>query len=190
LIGGVLGSFFSKRGEIAAIQSQISTVVSQNDRLVKSAEEIKSDISQRDWSKQRRWEMQREVAVEIMRLFGTMLRGASQLWEMTVYYHEVIDGKQDTNKGPAKNFMEEWAAAREATLTHETTYWQLEEVCRLVFSEKVRSCVAAVRDEYKQLTRSILGNEVESMAKLGKGLDALLATQDALSNAIRSELGF
>src|ERR1700685_2769679 len=81
LLGGVLGSFFSKRGEIAAIQSQISTVVSQNDRLVKSTEEIKSDISQRDWSKQRQWEMQRDVAVEVMRLFGTMLRGASQLWE-------------------------------------------------------------------------------------------------------------
>ncbi|HEY7402806.1 MAG TPA: hypothetical protein VIB39_04755 [Candidatus Angelobacter sp.] len=185
------GSFFSKRGEIAAIQSKINMVVNQNDLLVKSAEEIKSDISQRDWSKQRQREMQREVAVEVMRLFGTMLRGASQLWEMTTYYDAVVAEKRGgATKEQAQKFEEEWQAAREETLTHVTTYWQLEEVCRLVFSEAFRSCMAAVKDEYSQLTASISAHKVDSTEKLGKGLNALIAKQDVLSNALRSELGF
>ena len=162
-------------------------MVSQNDLLVKSTEGIKSDISQRDWSKQKRWEMQREVAVEVMRLFGTMLRGVSQFWGTTVSYNA-----QNINEGPPKHVREEWEAANEATETHVMTYWQLEEVCRLVFSENVRSRMADIKDEYQKLTTSILNEEnyVKSKAKLDKGLRALLAKQDALSNAIRTELGF
>ena len=189
LAGGIFGSFFSKRGEIAAIQSQINTIVSQNERLVKSTEEIKSDISQRDWSKQRHWDMQREVAVEIMRLFGNMLRAASRLSELEVYYVAITDRKKDANKEDADKIREEYGSAREVTLAHLTTYWQLEEVSRLVFSDNVQSRMAAVKNDYQKLTASIWAHEVDNM-KLGDGLKSLLAKQDALSKAIRIELGF
>jgi hypothetical protein len=48
--------------------------------------------------------------------------------------------------------------------------------------------MAAVKNEYQGLTLSIMSNQFENMEKFGKGLAALLAKQDALSNAMRSEL--
>src|SRR5437016_4580976 len=72
LLGGLLGSFFSKRGEISAIQSKISTVVSQNERLVRSSEEIKTELSKKAWSKQRNWDLKRDTALDVMRVFGEL----------------------------------------------------------------------------------------------------------------------
>jgi hypothetical protein len=189
LVGGIVGSFFSKRGEIAAIQSQINTVVSQNERLVKSSEEIKSNISQRDWSKQQRWDMQRDVAVEVMRLYGSMLRSISQLFEITVYRDAIVDGKIEATKERAKQIEDEYQAARETTLTHLTTYWQLEEVCRLVFTDKVQKYMAAIKDEYKKTGDSIWAHEMDDMKKLGRALEALSEKQDGLSKSMREELG-
>jgi hypothetical protein len=50
--GGIVGGFLSKRGEIAAIQSQIGTVLSQNERIVESTERIKRQLTEETWAKQ------------------------------------------------------------------------------------------------------------------------------------------
>jgi hypothetical protein len=189
LAGGIFGSYISKSGEISAMNDKIEQVVEQNKRIKESTEEIHSKISQRDWSIQRRWEMQRDVAIEVMRMFATLLRSASRLYELTAYYDRMVAGKQDITKGPAKEIDDEWSAAREATFAHITSYWGWEEVSRLVFSEKVQSCMRAVRFEYKQLTAAIWGHEVTE-DKLSKDLDALQAKQDALWRVLRTELGF
>ena len=133
--------------------------------------------------------MQREFAVDVMRLYGSMLRSISQLWELTIYRDAIVDRTMDATKEHANKIEDEYMAARETTLTHLTSYWQLEEVCRLVFSEDVLKRMAAVKDEYKNLGDSIWAHEMEKMEKLGSALDALDAKQDALSKSMREELG-
>ena len=66
--GGLLGSFFSKRGEIAAIQTQLGTVVEQNKRIVEGTEQIKQEFSGR----QRLWELKREAAYDVMKTIGAI----------------------------------------------------------------------------------------------------------------------
>jgi hypothetical protein len=64
--------------------------------------------------------MQREFAVDVMRLYGSMLRSISQLWELTIYRDAIVDRKMDATKEHAKKIEDEYMAARETTLTHWT----------------------------------------------------------------------
>ncbi len=188
--GGIFGSFFSKRGEIAAIQSQISTVVRQNERLVKSSEEIKSDISQRDWSKQQRWDMQRDVGIEIMRLFGTTLRTISSFHDLAIYHEAIVDKKLNVEKERAKEVSDGFANAQGEMLGHVTNYWQLGEVSRLVFSPAVQSRLEEIRSEFQALSNAIWGYQMTSGEKFHLSMEQIVTTQAALATAIRSELGF
>jgi hypothetical protein len=62
----------SKEGEITGIQNKLDIVVEQNERLVRSSEEIKTDVSEKSSSRQRLRDMRREVAFKLMNLFGTL----------------------------------------------------------------------------------------------------------------------
>lgn len=188
--GGIFGSFFSKRGEIAAIQSQISTVVQQNERLVKSSEEIRSDISQRDWSKQQRWDMQRDVGIEIMRLFGATLRTVGKFRDLATYYEAIVDKKMEATKERAKEVRDEFVTAQGEMLEHLASYWQLGEVSRLVFSTTVQSRLEEMRNEYHAMLNAIWAYEMTSGEKFGPSMEKIVATEAALATAIRDELGF
>lgn len=61
-IGGVFGTYFSKRGEIRAIHRDLDRVVEQNKALTKAAEDIKSEISK----EARAWEIKKDAAFEAL----------------------------------------------------------------------------------------------------------------------------
>jgi hypothetical protein len=44
LLGGLVGGYFSKRGEIRAIHRELDKVVEQNKEITKATEQIKADI--------------------------------------------------------------------------------------------------------------------------------------------------
>jgi len=190
IAGGIFGSFLSKRGEIAAIKSQINTVVDQNERLVKSSEEIRSEISQRDWSKQQRWDMQRDIGIEIMRLFGTTLRTAGKFRDLATYYEAIVDKKMAATKEREKEVRDEFVSAQGEMLEHLASYWQLGEVSRLVFSPTVQTRLEEMRDEYHTMLNAIWAYEMNSSEKYGQSLEKIIAKEAALATAIRSELGF
>ena len=187
--GGILGSFFSKRGEIAAIQSQINTVVRQNEQLVKSSEEIKSDIAQRDWSKQQRWDMQRDVGIEIMRLFGTTLKTVGRFRDLATYQDAILDEKKKVTKEQEKEVWNEYVETMEEMRDHISSYWQLGEVSRLVFSSKVQSRLEEVREGYHKMLNAIWAYEMISGEKYGPSMEKIVANEEALASAIRDELG-
>jgi len=49
--GSIFGGWLSKRGEIKAIHGQLDKVVAQNEAITRANEEIKSEISDRTWSR-------------------------------------------------------------------------------------------------------------------------------------------
>jgi hypothetical protein len=188
--GGIFGSFFSKRGEIGAIQSQINTVVQQNERLVKSSEEIRSDISQRDWSKQRRWDMQRDIGIEIMRLFGATLRTVGKFHDLAIHYEAIVDKKMKVTKEREEEVRGAFENAQGEMLEHVASYWQLGEVSRLVFSPAVQSLLGEVRDGYRDMLNAIWAYEMTSGENYAPRMQAIVAKEAALATAIRNELGF
>lgn len=68
LLGGIFGSFFAKRGEIAAIHSQLGKVVHQNEQIVNSTEKIKDEI----YGRQRLWELKVAAAHDVMKTIGAI----------------------------------------------------------------------------------------------------------------------
>lgn len=62
----------SKEGEITGIQNKLDVVVEQNERLVRSSEVIRTDLSEKSSSRQRLRDMRREVAFKLVNLLGSL----------------------------------------------------------------------------------------------------------------------
>jgi hypothetical protein len=186
VIGGVAGwlsgSFFSKRGEIAAIQSQIDKVVAQNERLVRSSEAIKAELSDKSFSKQRHWDIKRDAALEIMRMQGTLYETIGHLWQARdIHYRaELQNIKKDEEAALAS-----YNATLKVLNPIMTSFWQLEEVARLVFSASIYEKMETLKDIVNELLTEIA---VYGERKVDKLFDAVIAQKSILAEAIRAEL--
>lgn len=78
IVGAWIHSFFSKSAEIDAIQSKLTTVITQNEAITRANETIKAQIAEKTeaikaeiagglWDRQKRWEVRRDVILEYMR---------------------------------------------------------------------------------------------------------------------------
>jgi hypothetical protein len=90
VVGGVgawFGAYFKKKGENYATKEDLGELVRQMRELAKAQEEIKAEISDKMWDRQRRWELKRDVLVEAMRKAGVL-----------VYKLSAIEGVYETSR--------------------------------------------------------------------------------------------
>ena len=153
IVGGLLGSFFSKRGEIAAIQSQIERVVDQNKRLVESSEAIKNDLADKSFSKQRHWDIKRDTALEIMRMQGKLSELAGRMAEEMDNLSKAESNKDSELMKISLTNFKLWQEMAKPVLTD---LWQLEELARLAFSQNIYKQIAALRHSLDELMAAIL----------------------------------
>jgi regulator of replication initiation timing len=181
-IGGIAGSFFSKRGEIAAIQSQISTVVEQNERLVRSSESIKTELSDKSFSKQRHWDNKRDAAVDILRMYGKLSEILA--WLAQIRSESPIAKGQNDQKW-IKEIEVRYNSMQETRLSPVMTdFWQLAELSRLVFSKDIYDRMVALKNTINDLL-----TEIATMGKKqDRSFEQFEIKKTALAEAIRQEL--
>ncbi len=117
----------SKEGEITAIQNKLDIVVGQNERIVKSSEEIREKIS----SRQRMWELKREAAYDIVKEIGVLIH----LHTLSGTQWEVFKEYADSTKGTeAMIEVKELEAQIKSSIGK---FWQLEGIASILFETDV-----------------------------------------------------
>jgi hypothetical protein len=71
IVGGLAGSYFSKRGEIRAVQTDLHLLLDQTRAMTTATKEIEAKISNDVWERQKRWDMKREATFEALKELGT-----------------------------------------------------------------------------------------------------------------------
>jgi hypothetical protein len=77
--GAWFGAYFKKKGEDFAIKENLGELVRQMQALTKAQEEIKAEISDRIWNRQRQWEFKRDVLLEAVKRLGACHEAFTQL---------------------------------------------------------------------------------------------------------------
>jgi hypothetical protein len=154
-LGGVLGGFLSKRGEIAAIQGKLDTVVNQNNRLTLEAEEIKRQVSGR----QRIWELKRETAYEFASLSGT----ATELYTRTLFLSHEIRNSELPPEARERKRSELTDIDRRVKQMMESL-WGLEGRVYLVFGLKAAGQIQDLINSVMDLISSAQTNTREQIA--------------------------
>jgi DNA-binding cell septation regulator SpoVG len=118
----------AKEAEIAAIQGKLDIVVAQNDRLVRSSEQIKDEIS----SRQRIWELRREVAYDLIKTLGTLSHLFPDLGSAWFAFRGITSATEEKNKAYNNviRLQDKFKAGVE-------TLWQLQGVASLLFDDTV-----------------------------------------------------
>jgi len=65
-IGAWVGAFFSKRGELRAIETKFDSLVSQVARITTVQEEIRAKISTEAWVEQKQWDLKRDLYSDLL----------------------------------------------------------------------------------------------------------------------------
>jgi hypothetical protein len=93
-------SFAPKKGETAAIQEDLKKLVEQGRTLTQATKEIEAKISDDVWSRQKRWEVTRDLIFEPVRETGPLL---SSVHTLLVFYavphHEIQTAEAQREQG-------------------------------------------------------------------------------------------
>lgn len=69
-LAGYFGSYLKRKGENRAMQEDIQSLVKQVGVVTRTTEEIKTELSDKSWDRQRQWELKRDILFEAMRALG------------------------------------------------------------------------------------------------------------------------
>lgn len=87
--GAYLGAYLRQKGQNLARKEDLDYLVTEVQRVTKTTEDIKNEISHEYWNRQRQWEMKRDV------LFKTV-KGLSELEEALVSYNTAVKVKAES----------------------------------------------------------------------------------------------
>ena len=77
--GSWFGAYFRKKGENFATKEDIGSLVAEVRAVTKATEEIKAEISDKVWNRQRQWEFKRDVLLEAVKRLGACHEAFTQL---------------------------------------------------------------------------------------------------------------
>ena len=161
---GVLGSYGQTRGKNLADRHDVTLLL----------DELR---------KQKHEDMKREAALDIMRAYGTLLQASLALFgvasDRNLFQHRLDVTNEMRDKSSEKHDV-----AYQKYQTAMTTFWQLEQIARLIFPQSICEKMAVVKDAFNEFTVETYQNNT----KFTPLYDALVKKQEELSIAIKAEL--
>lgn len=124
----------NKEGEITAIQNKLDLVVEQSNKIEKSNGEIKAQIS----SRQRMWELKKEVIYDVVKTTGRILH-------LLTLYSTKLQVFEGNKGGPgASQLASELLQLSESVKVEIGQMWQHEGIIGLHFEPRVSAAVRTV----------------------------------------------
>jgi hypothetical protein len=177
-IGGFLKSYMGKKGENLATKEDIA-------RLTWIQEEIKTRLSESTWSRQRQWELQRDVACEFLGSYGALFDKLQDFSQATI---ERSMGENNPDAAVRHQATIKRDSAYRAVADEITRFVKPRETSRLVFSEDI-----FLKAQTLQVGFATLMQEMNTNCRYTKEYAALFKKlvnlQEELSKALRREMG-
>jgi hypothetical protein len=133
--GAYLGSYLKKKGENLATHEDVDKLVDQMTAVTQATKQIESAISDEVWDRQRRWELRRDIAIDLIRSMGAAENALSM---MELNFRGVKYNPLNKEQEASVNF---WNKAL-------LRFLEADSVARLVCGEEV---VGALRDSHKTM---------------------------------------
>jgi hypothetical protein len=186
----VFAAFFkaygTKKGENLATKEDLQNVLEQVKAVTRTTEEIKTELSEKTWSKQRHWDMKRDAALDVMKIFGEMEQILNNVFH--IRNPETIARSKQTVE-LANDHIQDYKNALDQYLAGIRKFWQARESVALVFSIEVSKHMNAVQNALAQLA-ALLGDDSPSgPAVKAAQRDALRREEKLVTEALRKELG-
>jgi hypothetical protein len=91
-IGGFLKPYLSKKGENLATKEDIRDIVEQMKLITRAAEEIKTELSDAAWDRQKHWELKRDTIFETARKVADETEAMTRL--VAIYSTEKMNAEK------------------------------------------------------------------------------------------------
>jgi hypothetical protein len=146
---GAAKSYMGEKGKNLATKEDLQDVVDQVKVVTRTTEQIRTELSEATWSKQRHWDLKRDTALEIMRAYGTLLEISYDLFTSTIGRPKAIVGEAYLPVDPKHQAAWDAASARfQKQLTH---LWELEQITSLIFPENISKQFATLKGTFLEL---------------------------------------
>ena len=171
-----LETMTTKEAEIMGIQNKLDLVVEQNDRIVKSSEQIKDSVSNR----RRIWELKREAAYDVMKICGTL----SHTFAVLESAWGAARKTPESNPHYVK-MLEEVLKLQDRFTTTIESLWQLEGIMTLWFGESILQHLRGISGTSSELL-SALNTSTNEDVKIK--LQAFMAMRLKITILLQEEL--
>jgi hypothetical protein len=182
LVGGFVGylsGYTKKKGENRAIRENFDNLLIQVKETTRATKEIENKISDAAWDRQKRWELMRDVLIDIARKTAA---AKDALVELGIAYM------------PSKNGEEEDSPRRNAKKLEAYPPWSraindlagMVTIAILACSPEVATALAAFTTFTSDLSVEIMGEKRDVLATKG---GELAAKHAAVTRAMRKEIG-
>jgi hypothetical protein len=118
-----------------------------------------------------------------MRVYGTLLEASAELFA-TEGDNKRLAYQTDVKPEVKEKVALAYDAANKKFRSSMTTFWQLEEIARLIFSNRVVEKMAVVKDAFNEMAVEV----IQDNRKLDSLFETLRVKQEDLAKTIRTEL--
>lgn len=176
--GSWFGAYLKKKGENYATKEDLGDLVKQMQALTKAQEEIKAEISDKVWDRQRRWELKRDALIDGTKKTGALIDRLTSL-EASLHSRGNAIAYDEEALAYVRERAKEW---NDAAAEFETAAMVVELVCREHVSREMQQLVRLTRAISSRLTGGELQAFESSVRDLAERLTRLKAV-------MREELG-
>jgi hypothetical protein len=177
VIAAFLKGYGTKKGENLATKEDLQDVVRQVREVTRTAEEIKSEISERSWSRQKAWELKKEVIFDAVKGLSRMENSVIQVFAARAAHNASVSPLRIPESSPVYDKI--FDELTEVAIQMKTIAMLMDIVC----SEKLVKAFRKVDDDLQSV-----GMETRDTSKSMKALTELHIAIPGLLKLIREEL--
>jgi hypothetical protein len=188
---GFFSAYGQKRGETLATKHDIDLVLEQLEKATKLTENIRSEISDKSIAKQRHKDIQRDAALDVMRIEGEFEQVLNSLFFLE---QGMETAREKNNLTLLRTYNADFQKEYDSYVRTITKFWQARAMLGLVFSDAVVKKMGNVQTALSNVVNLLKGTdplqEEVDEAERQRRRTHLKATQIHLREALRAELGF
>lgn len=176
---GYFRGYLTQKGQNLATHEDIEKLVDQVRAVTMATKQIEAKISDEVWDRQKRWELKRDLLIDVLKKAASLREGLFRLYTATLE-------SKNHNHSEKTNGVEPQAASAKLDAAI-AEYDQSRLVVDLVCGKRVKGALLYYESYINDLARTIVeGCAEKSYAELTK---ELMDKQHAILFAVRAEMG-
>lgn len=165
---------------------QLQDVLVQVKAVTRTTEETKTELSEKTWPKQRQWDMKRDAALDVMKIFGEMEQILNHIFHIR---NPDTIAKSLVNAEMQKKHIQSYEDMLKQYLEAIRKFWQVRETVGLIFSESVSKQMDSVQNALALLAALLGDDSPTGPAAKATQRSVLRREQKLVTEALRNELG-